>query len=108
MIVQVLNLECTELKFGDYLMTGDLDLINHVFTDLAILKFNKEIDITPTFLAGKLLTNNIDEYHLASYVFPISLIENFSQTILIPEIFDVIIKTFFIKNFTFLYLLIFI
>ena len=60
----------TAIRLGPYTIHGQHDVISEVFTELTILRYQPEIEITPTYLAGKLMTNQVDSFHCLSEIIP--------------------------------------
>ena len=60
----------TAIRLGPYTIHGQHDVISEVFTELSILRYQQHIDITPTYLAGKLMTNQVDAFHCLSKIIP--------------------------------------
>jgi hypothetical protein len=96
MIVQSLNSSLTKIKFGNYFIFGNHDLVNGLFSELGILKYNHEIDISPTFLTGKLLTNETDRYHFTSAVIPTKFLGDMCEDALTAKNIEVSIKIYII------------
>ncbi len=75
MLVSVENATFSCIRIGKYLIRGDCDLLSTTFTDLNILRYHQSFDFTHNYIAGKLLSNDVDNNHICGSVLSIAQID---------------------------------
>jgi hypothetical protein len=89
MQISIENSSFSRLRLGKYVIEGDDDLLCTKFLDLGILRHQQMFNFNHVYLAGKLLTNSRDEYHMCSSVLPVSVLDELCNDALKEETIEV-------------------
>ena len=77
------------IRIDNYVIEGKVNLLEDVFQDLCVLNYKASIDVSSTYLVGKLLSNPKDEFHFCGAILPTNLLGRLCDEALCRENLEV-------------------